>query len=233
MPPRVELLSYTPEPERTVALAARLCYSSRAVAELKSSLPDEEVEGLVARLLAMGHLSALEHAHFTLGVDGISRACSHQLVRHRLASYSQQSQRYVPLREVNAIVPPSVEQHPKWEPLFRAKLVELWDLYAAMCADGLPAEDARYILPNACETKIVVSMNARELRHFFALRLCRRAQWEIRALGFGILQAVIPVAARLFRGAGPGCVGGACPEGGYTCGKPAELRQELAQAWNG
>jgi thymidylate synthase (FAD) len=223
----VEVLSHTPEPERTVALAARLCYSARGVGDLAHDLSDVEVGSLLEKLLSMGHVSAFEHAQFVLGAEGISRACSHQLVRHRLASYSQQSQRYVTLREVQAVIPPSLSEHPALGRLFSEKLEELWQFYARMVDQGVPAEDARYILPNACETKIVVSMNARELRHFFSLRLCRRAQWEIRRLAFEMLRAVAPLAPRLFRGAGPGCVRGACPEGAYSCGEPEEVRREL------
>lgn len=230
MGPSVRVLGHTPDPERTVALAARLCYSPRGVEELHQGLSEAEVRELLSNLRAMGHLSALEHAHFVLGVEGISRACSHQLVRHRLASYSQQSQRYVRLKEVRAVVPPAVDAHPVYGPLFRDKLEELWACYARMVDDGVSAEDARYLLPNACETKIVVSMNARELRHFFGLRLCRRAQWEIRALALAMLQAVHPLAPGLFQGAGPGCVSGKCPEGAYCCGQPDEVRRDLADA---
>jgi len=226
--PSAQVLSHSPDPERTVALAARLCYSARGVADLARDLSDEEVGSLLDKLRSMGHFSALEHAHFVFGVEGISRACSHQLVRHRIASYSQQSQRYVTLREVRAVVPPEVEERPALAALFRQTLEQLWDAYARMVDEGVPAEDARYILPNACETKIVVSMNARELRHFFALRLCRRAQWEIRALGLAMLRAVRGLAPRLFAGAGPGCISGGCPEGTYSCGRPDEVREELA-----
>jgi thymidylate synthase (FAD) len=222
-----EVLSHTAEPERTVALAARLCYSSRTVRELESGLAAAEVEALIGKLLGMGHLSALEHAQFTFAVEGISRACSHQLVRHRIASYSQQSQRYVRLSQVQALVPSSLREHPVWGPAFDQKLEELWEMYRRMLEDGIPAEDARYLLPNACETKLVLTMNARELRHFFQARLCRRAQWEIRDLAREMLRAVRPLAPHLFRGAGPGCLEGACPEREYSCGKPNELRREL------
>jgi len=228
--PTAQLLSHSPDPERTVALAARLCYSPRHIADLDRGLSDEEVGSLLGKLRSMGHLSALEHAHFVFGVEGISRACSHQLVRHRIASYSQQSQRYVTLREVRAVVPPEVEKRAALAARFREKLADLWAFYAQMVDEGVPAEDARYLLPNACETKIVVSMNARELRHFFSLRLCRRAQWEIRALGMAMLRPVLHVAPRLFEGAGPGCVAGRCPEGAYSCGRADEVREELAAA---
>jgi len=226
--PSVQVLAHTAEPERTVALAARLCYSGRGIGDLEAGLSDDEVGGLLEKLLAMGHLSALEHAQFTLGVEGISRACSHQLVRHRLASYSQQSQRYVALRQVHAVTPPSVAGRPELAAAFRRALEEAWGLYGRLVDEGVPAEDARYLLPNACETKLVLSMNARELRHFLALRLCRRAQWEIRALAREMLRAVRGLAPRLFVGAGPGCLEGTCPEGAYSCGQAVDVRRELS-----
>lgn len=230
MPPVAEVLSHTAEPEHTVAMAARLCYSGREIGELRADLGDAEARELLEKLLSMGHVSALEHAQFTLGIEGVSRACSHQLVRHRLASYSQQSQRYVRLHDVRAVVPPSIADRPEAAAQFRAKLDELWALYARWVEDGIPAEDARYLLPNACETKLVVTMNARELRHFFRLRLCRRAQWEIRDLALAMLQAVTPLAPTLFRGAGPSCLDGACPEGAYSCGQATDVRRQFAGA---
>lgn len=231
MAPAARVLGHTPDPERTVALAARLCYSPRSIGDLERDLSDGEVGSLLAKLRAMGHLSALEHAQFVFGVEGVSRACSHQLVRHRVASYSQQSQRYVRLREVSAVVPPSVEARADLAASFREKLEDLWAFYARMVDAGVPAEDARYILPNACETRIVVSMNARELHHFFSLRLCRRAQWEIRSLALSMLQGAAPLAPRLFAGAGPGCLRGRCPEGAFGCGEAEAVRRELEAAF--
>lgn len=222
------LLAHSPEPEKTVAAAARLCYSPSGVAALLEALSDAEVSALLEKLISLGHLSALEHASFTFGLEGISRSLSHQLVRHRLASYSQQSQRYVTLGTVNAIVPPTVAAHPAHSARFEEKLKELWALYGEMVGDGIPAEDARYILPNACETKIVVTMNARELRHFFSLRLCNRAQWEIRLLAVEMLKLCAAAAPRLFKGCGPGCVEGPCPEGAMTCGRAVEVRKSLS-----
>jgi thymidylate synthase (FAD) len=224
----VRLLAHTPAPERAVAVAARLCYSPRDVSELTESLPEEEVLKLVGKLMSMGHFSALEHAVFTFGIDGISRACSHQLVRHRLASYSQQSQRYVELKKVKAVIPPSIASDPELSEEFSEKLAGLWDYYSCLIGKGIPAEDARYILPNACETKIVVTMNARELHHFFALRLCYRAQWEIREMALLMYRAANLVSPALFSGAGPGCVRGKCTEGEYSCGRAAELKAELS-----
>jgi thymidylate synthase (FAD) len=228
----VAVLGYSPDPERAVAAAARLCYSPRDVVALKDSLGEEEVTRLLQGLLSMGHLSALEHASFTFGIEGISRACSHQLVRHRVASYSQQSQRYVRQDEVRAVVPPTVSAHAELAADFSRMLEEIWAAYAKLVEAGVPAEDARYLLPNACETKIVVTMNARELRHFFGIRLCRRAQWEIRRMADRMLRAVVPLAPRLFAGAGPGCLAGTCPEGAYSCGKSAEVRREYADVFS-
>ncbi|TLN05311.1 FAD-dependent thymidylate synthase [bacterium] len=223
----VEILAHTPTPERAVAVAARLCYSPRSVSELAEALTDAEVEKLVGKITSMGHFSTLEHAVFTFGIDGISRACSHQLVRHRVASYSQQSQRYVELKKVEAVIPPSISKSKKSRALFEKKLEEIWKLYGELVEGGVPAEDARYILPNACETKIVVTMNARELHHFFALRLCTRAQWEIREMAKEMYRAAYAVSPLLFSGAGPGCVRGKCTEGEYCCGQQKKVRAEL------
>jgi thymidylate synthase (FAD) len=223
----VKVLGHTPDPERAVAAAARLCYSPRSVSELRSSLGDDEVATLLDKLLEMGHFSALEHAVFTFGIEGISRACSHQLVRHRVASYSQQSQRYVTLGEVNAIVPPSVKADSEMSVEFDRMLEEVWAFYSRMVDKGVEPEDARYILPNACETKIVVTMNARELHHFFQLRTCRRAQWEIRLMAQAMLKEVAPLSPMLFKGVGPGCMAGACPEGKMSCGQAVEVRREI------
>ncbi len=233
MTPTAELLSHTPQPERTVALAARLCYSARGVADLDAGFGEAEVASLLDKLLGMGHFSALEHAQFVFGVEGISRACSHQLVRHRMASYSQQSQRYVALHEVHAVVPPAVAGDPQKAARFREKLEDIWAFYRELVDDGVAPEDARYILPNACETKLVVSMNARELRLFFRLRLCRRAQWEIRDLARAMLRAATPAAPLLFRDAGPGCLAGACPESAYSCGEAAAVRAEFSPSARG
>ncbi len=224
----VQLLSHTPEPEQVVAAAARLCYSDSSIGQLleKSRL---ERQVLLKKILEMGHLSVLEHASFSFGIEGISRACSHQLVRHRLASYSQQSQRYVSHREpIAAVMPPSIAGRPELRDRFNTLLAEVQRTYRDFLEAGVPAEDARFILPNAAETKIVVTMNARELLHFFTLRCCRRAQWEIRLVATEMLRLARRAAPLLFAGAGPGCVGGACPEGKMSCGAAAEVRKEFS-----
>ena len=230
---QVTLLQHTPDPEQTVALAARLCYSPVGIGELRERLTNNDISAFLDKIMSLGHQSVLEHASFTFGIEGISRTTSHQLVRHRLASYSQQSQRYVSHKErFGAVVPPTIAGRPEMKELFERQLTKLHEAYSAMVESGIPAEDARYILPNATETKIMVTMNARELLHFFELRCCERAQWEIRAMSVEMLRLVKPVAPTIFRNAGPGCVGGPCPEGNMTCGKTAEVRtffKELSQ----
>jgi thymidylate synthase (FAD) len=223
---KVALLQHTPDPELTVALAARLCYSPVAIDELKERLSGADIKGFLDKIMSLGHQSVLEHASFTFGIDGISRVTSHQLVRHRVASYSQQSQRYVSHKEqFAAVVPPSIAGRPEVQARFEAQLQALHELYAHMVEAGVPAEDARYVLPNATETKIMVTMNARELMHFFELRCCERAQWEIRAMAIEMLKLVRKTAPTIFQHAGPGCLTGPCPEGNMSCGKTAEVRE--------
>jgi thymidylate synthase (FAD) len=222
---KVSLLQHTPDPERTVALAARLCYSPAGIDELQERLSVADITGFLEKIMSLGHQSVLEHASFTFGIDGISRACSHQLVRHRIASYSQQSQRYVTHKErFGAVVPDSVKGRPELCARFEAQLQELHRCYAELVEAGIPAEDARYILPNAACTNIIMTMNARELLHFFELRCCERAQWEIRRMSVEMLRLVKEIAPVIFRDAGPGCLTGPCPEGTMTCGKAGEVR---------
>ena len=226
---RVQLLTHPPEPEKVVAAAARLCYSASSIENLLGREQSEQAT-LLRKILDLGHLSVLEHAVFTFGVEGISRACSHQLVRHRLASFSQQSQRYVSHSErFEAVTPPSLADAPELASRFAVMLDEIHLLYRDMVDAGIPAEDARFLLPNAATTKIVMTMNARELRHFFLLRCCRRAQWEIQIMAKEILRQARSVAPLLFAKAGPGCVDGPCPEGRMTCGATIEVRQEFSK----
>lgn len=215
---KVTLLSHTPHPEKICAAAAKLCYS-QGMPQMHDLTPDKAYPFL-DKIMASGHLSVLEHATFTFGIEGISRACSHQLVRHRLASYSQQSQRYVKQEEPHFIVPQSVIDAGQAD-RYNQAMEYAWAFYRAMCIAGVPAEDARFVLPNAAETKLVMTMNARELRHFFFLRCCERAQWEIRAMAKEMLRLVQLTAPALFRTAGPGCTTGNCPEGSMGCGRAA------------
>lgn len=246
----VVLLQCTPEPERLVALAARLCYSPATIGDLREDISRKDVRGLIRRVLSMGHASVLEHVTFTFGVEGISRAASHQLVRHRIASYSQQSQRYV-AAEFGYVEPQTIrgkrvrdpdttaaprrarETAPLLHARFEEHMKSSAKLYADMVKAGIPAEDARFVLPNATETKILVTMNARELHHFFSLRTCRRAQWEIRAMAMEMLRVAKEKAPLLFESAGPGCVRGRCPEGKMSCGDPGGVRKEIAALGGG
>ena len=224
----VTLLYHTPEPERAVATAARLCYAPVGGRELMESLTDEKIRKVLTTIMASGHFSTLEHASYTFAVEGVSRALTHQLVRHRLASYNQQSQRYVKFKEEPPIVrPTSVDTNPEAAQAFDEAIEACWQAYDKLVQAGVPAEDARYILPNACETKIVVTMNIRELMHFFSNRCCNRAQWEIRELAWKMLELVRPTAPFIFRTAGPGCMRGACPEGKMCCGNPYPRPAEL------
>ena len=235
---KVVLLSHTPEPERSIALAARLCYSPKSPADLDSSMTPEEVDRVLNTIISQGHGSALEHATFTFGIEGVSRACTHQLVRHRLASYNQQSQRYVDETKCFAYVMPQSITDSDYEYInpfadedgyFRDISLEqayvnfmndVYDFYQEMIYAGIPKEDARYILPNAVCSNIVVTMNVRELLHFFNLRTCNRAQWEIRELAERMLKLCKEVSPKLFENAGPACMTGPCPEGKMSCGHP-------------
>jgi len=235
---KVILLKFTPEPEETVAMAAKLCYSPADIESLKEKIEKKDQTAFVKKLMQMGHMSPIEHASFTFAIEGISRACSHQLVRHRIASYSQQSQRYVSeTKGFDYIVPPSIKEDPELERYFHKFMEEAQKAYNYIVEQlnkrGIEGEaanqDARFVLPNACETKIIVSMNARELLHFFRLRCCLRAQWEIRAMAEQMLKLVKKVAPTIFEKAGPACISGPCPEGEYTCGKIKEVRKRYKE----
>lgn len=251
---KVMLLAHTPDAEKTVATAARLCYSSSDIGSLCQGLTDEKTADFIDMLVSIGHESVLEHVSFTFGIEGISRACSHQLVRHRIASYSQKSQRYVNENGFEFITPPAIEENSEAKAEFD-RTVELisesYDKIADMLtrshkerfiAEGLDEksaeakarklanEDARFILPNACETKIVVTMNVRSLFNFFRHRCCNRAQWEIRAVANEMLKLCLQAAPNIFKYAGPSCVAkGKCPEGKMTCGKANEVKAYFAQ----
>jgi thymidylate synthase (FAD) len=224
----VELIAYTPEPEATVALAARLCYSARDVTDLKDNLSPSEIESRLRQLVAMGHLSPAEHANFTFAIAGVSRALSHQLVRHRIASYSQKSQRYVDEKDFTYVTPPSIAASPEAAVMFHDQVALIQNAYREL-AKMVPREDARYLLPNATETQLVCTFNARSLYNFFRLRCCRRAQWEIRDLAYVMRDEVRRVAPVLFALAGPSCeTEGICWEGEFTCGRSEDVRRREA-----
>ncbi len=218
---KVNLIKYTQEPEKTVAVAARLCYSPVGVDELMDRLGSEDVQKLVRFVIKSGHLSTTEHINFTFAIEGVSRALTHQLVRHRIASYNQQSQRYVKFRDkFEYITPPSIEKNKKCRDKFDKLILNAHNLYKELLDEGIEAEDARYILPNASETKIIVTMNGRELLHFFTVRCCNRAQWEIREMATKMLKLVKKTAPIVFEKAGPNCLRGPCPEGKFQCENP-------------
>lgn len=233
---KVSILTHTPAPEEVVALSARLCYSPVGIDELKERLTDDEKERLINLLRESGHLSPFEHVSFSFAVEGISRACSHQLVRHRIASYSQQSQRYVSEEKgFDFVIPPAINENEEIKKLFLEAMQKTHKYYCkilqALEKQGLKGElarqDARFVLPNAAETKIVITMNARELLHFFRVRCCNRAQWEIRQLATEMLKLVKKIAPRLFKDAGPACLKGACPEGKFSCGEMEKVRKKF------
>ena len=225
---RVRLLFHTPDPEKVVYLAARLCYSKLPVSELEKEANHKSPVELIRRLKASGHHSVFEHATFTFSIEGISRVTTHQLVRHRIASYSQRSQRYVDESAFEYVIPPSVKVKPEAKRLFEEFVEHSREVYKRLVEMGVDREDARFLLPQAVETKIIVTMNARELMHFFTLRCCNRAQWEIREVAKRMLSEVKRVAPVLFEDAGPACLRGPCSEGEYSCGKAEEVRREFA-----
>lgn len=217
----VELLQYPENPERAVATAARLCYAPVGAAELMETMPPERVKSVLSTIMKSGHFSTLEHVSYTFAVDGVSRALTHQLVRHRLASFNQQSQRYVKFSDgVETVKPHTVEENEEASRVFDEAIEAVIEGYQKLLDMGIPAEDARYLLPNAAETKIVITMNIRELLHFFSLRCCNRAQWEIREMAHEMLELVRPTAPYIFMDAGAPCIRGNCPEGKMTCGNP-------------
>ena len=217
---KVILLNHTPNPDQLVAAAARLCYSPVGADQLLEKMTEKQVFTLVDDLLAMGHESPIEHVSFTFAIEGVSRALSHQLVRHRIASFSQQSQRYVKEDAFDYIIPPSIAQDAEAKAAFVSLMEQIQSTYNQLSSKGIASEDARYVLPNACETKIVVTMNARSLYNFLTVRLCTRAQWEIRKMAELIRAELIKVSPLLFELTGPICEReGYCPEGKFSCGR--------------
>ncbi|MBU3160163.1 FAD-dependent thymidylate synthase [Clostridium frigoris] len=261
---KVKLIEHTPNPEKIIAAAAKLCYSQVGIDEILENLDQEKTKKFINTLMNYGHHSPIEHVSFTFAVEGISRSLTHQLVRHRVASYSQQSQRYVQLKQFEYIIPPNVEKDEQAKEIFIKSMKRIQEEYNQLVeilsrnelansiveylkveklikaediekkqylvlkskAEKKAIEDARYVFPNACETKIIATMNARELMHFFNQRCCTRAQWEIRQMAKTMLMQAREVAPSIFRYAGPSCVSGHCPEGKMCCGKTLEVRKE-------
>ncbi len=225
----VELLSFPSDAELKVAMAAKLCYSPSNISSLKNKIESNDQHDFINNIVDMGHLSVLEHVSFSFSIEGVSRVLTHQLVRHRVASYSQQSQRYVKADGgFEYITPDSVKADKESHVKFDSLMNDIAKLYDELLSLNVPAEDARYILPNAAETKIIVTMNARELLHFFSLRSCNRAQWEIRNLSDKMLGLAHSIAPIIFKSAGPSCVRGKCSEGKFNCGKAKEVKLHIA-----
>ena len=248
----VTLIAHTHDPEKTVAAAAKLCYSDAHIETLLDGLTPEKTAAFLQKLSDFGHASPIEHASFTFGIEGVSRTFLAQVTRHRIASFSVQSQRYVRLEDFRYVIPPEIEKIPEAKAQFvkamnedAAKYLELVRTLeeshtAALVAQGMPEkaarakaakqanEDARFVLPNACETKMVMTMNCRSLLNFFSLRCCSRAQWEIREAARQMLKLVLPLAPHIFAAAGPRCLNGPCPEGAMCCGKQTQVREEYA-----
>lgn len=213
----VRLLAHAPDADRICAAAAHSCYSEDSAADLLETVDPAK---MLRHVIGMGHHSVIEHAVFTFSVEGVSRALTHQLVRHRIASFSQQSQRYVRLSEPTYVVPETVKRDPEAMKVYEETMDGIWDSYSKLIGMGIPAEDARYVLPNGCTTNITITMNARELLHFFSMRCCNRAQWEIREMADEMLRLCKEVSPVIFSDAGPACIRGPCPEGKKTCGHP-------------
>lgn len=227
---RVLLIAHTHDPDRLCAQAALVSKWPKGWSEFKDLWNDKTDMQHLTDAIEKGHVSVVEHACFTFSLEGISRSCSHQLVRHRIASYTQQSQRYVTIEEETFVIPESIQKNPQALKLFQEILKAQFSIYQNLLDLGIPREDARFIMPNATKTNIIVTMNARELLHFFALRCCERTQWELREVAWQMLALVKKVAPLIFAKAGPSCVQlGYCPEGDLTCGKLREMKEKAAQ----
>ncbi len=250
MPPKVTLMSHTPDPLKIIACAAKLCYSASSIDEIMNNINDERAIGLVEMLSQIGHESPIEHISFTFGIEGISRATLAQITRHRIASYSVQSQRYVEEGNFQFVIPPEIEQIDKAKQEFLLAMQEAQKHYESLTnllfekhyeelikngsdkktaktgAHKKAIEDARFVLPNACDTKLILTMNARSLQNFFSHRLCNRAQWEIRGLAEQMLKLVNNISPILFINSRPPCVMGKCSEGKLSCGKILEVREK-------
>lgn len=257
---KVKLVAHTPNPEKVVASAAKLCYAGCSIDELMNNLDEKKSKEFVKKLSSMGHESPIEHVSFTFAIEGVSRALLAQITRHRIASFSVQSQRYVRMDDFKYVIPPAVletgceeefvkimdEQAKQYLDLVK----QLEDAHYKSFSDTkngdyekdekarrikaskIANEDARFILPNACETKMIVTMNARSLLNFFNHRCCNRAQWEIHALADEMLKLVYKEAPTIFLNAGPSCVSHPCPEGTMTCGKCSEVRKNYKDLKN-
>lgn len=217
---KVTLITHTPEPEKVIASAAKLCYSPSDIESLMNGLTTEKIEEFIKKLADLGHQSPLEHCSFTFGIEGVSRALLAQLTRHRIASYSVKSQRYVKETQFEYVTPKSIENDDMLFLEYIRLMNDIQNFYNSAIKRNIPAEDARYALPNACTTQLIMTMNIRSLLNFFELRCCNRAQEEIREMAYNMLNICKEVAPTLFLKAGASCVSGRCREGEMCCGNP-------------
>lgn len=230
---KVILIRHTLSPEETIALGAKLCYSKSTIENLTEKISEKDQSAFIEKLKSMGHESIFEHASFTFGIEGVSRVLLAQLTRHRLASFSVQSQRYVSYESgFGYIIPPNIEalgSEAVRKYAEQMNQIESWYVDWQKQLGNLGEktnEDARFVLPNACETRILMTMNVRELWHFFSLRMCNRAQWEIRTMAEQMHRLCLETAPALFADAGPACLKGRCPEGEKSCGMAEAKRKE-------
>jgi len=198
----VKLIGFTPNPEKIPAMAAMLTHSKNKPEDLEKA---PNLNAVLAEVLKLGHTSVIEHTSFTFAISDVSRSLTHQLVRHRIASYAQQSQRYVDFKEPNYVTPPTIIKNIEMKEAYEETMTIIWKQYNKLLEMGIPVEDSRFILPNAACTNIMITMNARSLLNFFELRCCQHAQWEIRELANKMLKEVKKVAPIIFKNAGPTC----------------------------
>lgn len=249
----VKLIHYTKNCENLVACAAKLCYSNAKIDDLIKNETQKNDLKFIDMLAELGHESPMEHASFTFGVEEVSRSLLAQITRHRMASFSVQSQRYVLENEFSFVIPPEIEKNECLKKVFTDSMKNAQQTYsklqeklkqhhktnlmlqgvdeneATKKAEKMSCEDARFVLPNACCCKFLITANARSLLNFFRLRCCNRAQWEIRELAFKMLELVIKVAPHLFKNVGPNCVNGKCTEGKMSCKKSSEVKQKIEE----
>ncbi len=249
---RVKLLDVCTNPEKLLFAAGRQCYAKDWVGDLwkndggeisilnmdnNKSVSDKEIKSLIKYLYESGHTSVLEHVKFTFAIDGVSRAETHQQVRHRISTYSQQSQRYVTnygeYNPADYVVPPTIEKNAEAASVFDSTLRTIQESYNKLKDLGISSEDARYLMPNASISRIVDTKNCVSLLHFFGLRCCVLAQWEIRDLANKMLDICKKTLPSVFDNAGPRCSSlGYCPEHkSRSCGK-YPTKQEVLDVYN-
>lgn len=248
---KVKLISYTAFPQNLISVAAKLCYSEKSIDKVIEKTTDENAEKFVENLLDFGHESPIEHVSFTFAVEGVSRSLLAQITRHRIASFSVRSQRYVSEENFSFVTPPEIENDEEAKEVFLSFIKNSKDCYnkllkiltknskeklvksgvredvAEKRASKKAAEDSRFVLPNACETQFIVTMNARSLLNFFRLRCCNRAQWEINNLACLMLKLVYPIAPAIFKHAGPACVFEGCREGKMSCRQAEKVKEKF------